>query len=89
MAGLARWGVCGQWLLCLADCGLGELISRPRVSHVSRRLVQACAHGGNLRVFKNKRVNPVSKLLKAGIRDSLAIQWLRFSVFFVVARFNP
>lgn len=50
---------------------------------------QACAHGGNLRVFKDKRVNPVSKLFKASIRDSLAVQWLRFSVFIVVARFNP
>lgn len=52
---------------------------------------QACAHGGNLRVFKNNRVNPVFKLklLKASIRDSLAVQWLRFSVSIVVARFNP
>ena len=89
--------VCWSWLgllagvsvvsgLCLANCGLGELISRPCVSHVSRRLAQACAHRGNLRVVKSKRVNPASKLLKASIGDSLAVQWLRLSVFIAVAQ---
>ena len=89
LAGLARWGVCGQWLLCLPDCGLGELLSRPRVSHVSRRLAQAFAHGGNLRFFKNKRVNPESKLLKASVGDSLAVQWLRLGVSIAVAQVQP
>ena len=36
LAGLARRGVCGQWRLRLASCGLGELISGLHVSHVPR-----------------------------------------------------
>ena len=64
-------------------------MSRPRVSHVSRRLAQACAHGGNLRVFKNKRVNPESKLLKASVGDSLAVQWLRLGISIAVAQVQP